>query len=155
MSDDSYSLQEMLTYAIQDEYLAQAEYAAIMKQFGTVKPFSNIIKSEGTHINLLLSLFKANNITVPANDATSKVVIPATLTDTYQAGITAEKNNIAMYDKFLKENLPSDVILVFQRLKIASQNHLAAFEQAAKNAGQFNPGRGRYSSIKGRGYRRS
>jgi len=40
----------------------QAEYKAVMAQYGTIKPFSNIIKSEGTHINLLLPLFKTYDI---------------------------------------------------------------------------------------------
>ena len=36
----------MLTYAIQDEYLAHAEYDYILKNFGDQRPASNIIKAE-------------------------------------------------------------------------------------------------------------
>jgi len=43
-ADQDLTIMDMLTYAIQDEYLARAEYAAIMAQFGTARPFTNIKK---------------------------------------------------------------------------------------------------------------
>ena len=44
----------MLTYAIQDEYLALAEYELIIEKYGSMRPFSNIINSEKTHIDMFL-----------------------------------------------------------------------------------------------------
>lgn len=40
------SLEQMLTCAIQDEYLARAEYEAIMQRHGQVRPFSSILRAE-------------------------------------------------------------------------------------------------------------
>jgi hypothetical protein len=129
--DTDYTLEEMLTYAIQDEYVAQAEYNAIIAKFGAVRPFSNIVKAESTHINLLTPLFNTYGYQVPANDAASYVAIPATLIESKAVGVTAEKNNIAMYQAFLKEDLPADVQIVFERLLAASENHLKAFENVS------------------------
>ena len=128
-ADKEYTLEEMLTYAIQDEYAAKAEYDAIIKTFDTTKPYTNIIKSEETHINLLLPLFDTYGYEVPADTASKNVVIPATLTETYPIGVDAEIKNIAMYEAFLKQDLPTDVANVFTYLQNASENHLSAFEK--------------------------
>ncbi len=131
VADDSFTLEEMMVYAIQDEYFAQAEYVAIMDAFGSQRPFSNIVLSEKTHIALLLPLFETYEFAVPVNDAESKVVLADTLLESYNLGVDAEIKNIAMYEAFLKEDLPEDVRAVFERLQAASENHLRAFENAA------------------------
>lgn len=130
-ADADYTLEEMITYAIQDEYAAQSEYDAIMDKFGTVRPYSNIIRSEATHISLLLPLFEEYGVEVPVNDAEDRTVVPDTLQESYQIGVEAEIKNIHMYQSFLKEDLPSDVRTAFERLSEASENHLKAFENAA------------------------
>jgi hypothetical protein len=129
--DTNYTLEEMLDYAIQDEFVAQAEYNAIIGKLGSVRPFSNIVRAESTHINLLLPLFKTYGYTVPTNEAASFVTVPTSLTESYAIGIAAEKNNIAMYQAFIKEDLPADVQIVFERLLAASENHLKAFQNAS------------------------
>ena len=126
--DKTYTLSEMLTYAIEDEYLAHAEYETIIATFGAKAPFTNIIKAEETHIARLLPLFEAYGVTVPENTAGTYTVVPATLLEAMQAGVTAEVSNIAMYEKFLSQDLSDDVRLVFTALKNASVKHLAAFE---------------------------
>ncbi|NCB36222.1 MAG: hypothetical protein EOM58_09285, partial [Clostridia bacterium] len=50
---ETYTLEQMLTYAMQDEYMAQAEYAAIIAAYGDNTPFANIINAEKTHVALL------------------------------------------------------------------------------------------------------
>lgn len=133
--DESLTLEEMLTYAIQDEYLAQGEYKAIMDEYGVQKPFSNIIKAEGRHIAMLLPLFDKYDVAVPKDDSADRVVLPGSLPESYKAGVDAEVLNIEMYDRFLKENLPEDVKIVFERLLSASEKHLAAFTRAASSSG--------------------
>ncbi len=125
----SFTLEEMLTYAIQDEYTARAEYELIMKTYDISRPFSNIMKSEETHIDMLLPLFEAYHIDVPIDESKEHIIIPETLKETYATGVQAEINNIAMYEKFLQQELPDDVREVFIRLKEASENHLRAFER--------------------------
>ncbi len=132
----TYTVEQMLTYAIQDEYLAQAEYRAIIGQFGVSNPFTNIMKAEGVHVQRLLPLFTAYNVAVPADTAAGHVVLPETLEDIYQTGVTAEIHNIGMYEAFLKqEGLPEDVRDVFEALKRASENHLQAFQRNADKPG--------------------
>lgn len=151
----TYTVDEMLTYAIQDEFLAQAEYKVIMDAYGVQRPFVNIIKAEGTHIQRLLPLFAAHNVAVPQDTALEHTVKPDTLQAAYEAGVTAEVHNIAMYEAFLKQdNLPDDVRAVFEALMRASQNHLRAFEQNATKSGtgSMNSGNGN-SQTGGRGNR--
>jgi hypothetical protein len=122
------TLQQMLTYAIQDEYLARAEYELIIQKYGSERPFSNIIQSEGTHIGMLVTLFEKYGFPVPENTASKYVVLPKGLKESFETGVQAEIENIAMYEKFLEKELPDDVRAVFQRLKDGSGNHLSAFQ---------------------------
>lgn len=132
---DTFTLEEMLTYAIQDEYLARAEYNAIMKEFGVQNPFVNIEKAENVHISLLEPLFKEYSIELPKDEAYKYVIVPDTLKEAFQTGIDAEIANIGIYEKFLEQkDLPDDVRAVFERLKAASENHLAAFERGLERA---------------------
>ncbi|MDD3478694.1 MAG: hypothetical protein PHP32_07440 [Candidatus Izemoplasmatales bacterium] len=126
----SFTLEEMLSYAIQDEYLAQAEYAAIIATYGEVRPFINIVAAEQTHIDLLLGLYETYGLNVPENTASDSVIIPESLTAAIATGIDAENANIAMYQAFLAQtDLPDDVKAVFEYLVNASANHLAAFSK--------------------------
>jgi hypothetical protein len=123
-----FTLEEMLNYAILDEYLAEAEYLAIIETFGEIKPFTNIILAEQRHIDLLLPLFDAYDIEVPQNNAVDSVVIPDTITSALATGVEAEEYNILMYETFLaQDNLPDDVREAFEYLMNASINHLSAF----------------------------
>lgn len=128
--DDSYTIEEMLTYALQDEYMAQAEYQAIIDVYGEVRPFTNIILAEGTHISLLLPLFETYGVTVFENTASDNIIIPDSITSALATGIQAEEMNIAMYEKFLStSDLPDDLREVFTYLRDASINHLEAFSK--------------------------
>ncbi len=132
----TYTLEEMLTYAIQDEYMAKAEYEAIQAAFGVNNPYTNIIKAEQTHQEELAKLFAEYGIAVPANTAAEKTVIPATLQETYATGVAAEIANIAMYETFLAQSgLPQEVRDTFTELMNASQSHLEAFSRNAEKSG--------------------
>ncbi|MDP3130426.1 MAG: hypothetical protein Q8N15_03705 [Bacillota bacterium] len=127
---DGYTLEEMLTAALQDEWLALAEYQAIIDTYGVIRPFTNIIAAEATHVALLLPLFEAYGIEVPENTAAAQVVVPDSITSALATGVAAEQANIAMYEVFLaQEDLPEDVANVFSYLKTASVNHLNAFSR--------------------------
>ncbi|MDD3478371.1 MAG: DUF2202 domain-containing protein [Candidatus Izemoplasmatales bacterium] len=130
ITDESLTLEDMLVYALQDEYTAQAEYAAIIAAYGETRPFINIVAAEQTHIDLLLPLFAAYGIDVPANTASDNVILPDSLTSAIATGIQAEEMNIAMYQLFLNSpDLPDDVRNVFTYLLQASENHLNAFQK--------------------------
>ncbi|HPJ01757.1 MAG TPA: hypothetical protein PKU80_02825 [Candidatus Limiplasma sp.] len=132
----TYTLEQMLTYAMQDEYMAQAEYAAIQEAFGVTNPYANIMQAELVHQQLLQPLFEAYGIAVPENTAAQNVVIPETLAETFAIGVQAEINNIAMYEAFLAQgDVPEDVQAVFNFLIRASQSHLNAFTRGAERLG--------------------
>lgn len=129
-SDVEYTLEEMLTYAIQDEYLAKAEYQLIISEYGDIKPFTNIVEAEQTHIDLLLPLFETYGIDLPENNASEYVSLPESITSALATGVEAEEANIAMYKAFLgQDNLPSDVRTVFEYLVNASEHHMNAFSK--------------------------
>jgi hypothetical protein len=121
------SMEEMLRYAIQDEYLARAEYYEVIDRLGSVRPFSNIVKAEETHVGMLVPLFEKYGLMVPDDTYASHVVVPDDLKTALQIGVQAEIDNIAMYESFLDRDLPDDVRAAFQKLKDASENHLRAF----------------------------
>lgn len=133
LSDSSITLDEALTYAIQDEFLAQARYDSVIEKLGPVRPFTQIKAAEQRHIEALLPLFKQYNVIVPVNDAARFINIPKMAEEALEAGGSAEIDNIAMYDKFLKiSDFPPNVQNVFSRLRHASRNHLAAFQAALR-----------------------
>jgi hypothetical protein len=127
---DNLTLSEMLTYAIQDEYLARSEYAQIIEKYGPIRPFSNIIKAEERHISYLIPLFEGYGYDVPKDTSDKYIVIPQDIKTALELGVDAEIENIEMYESFLKNDLPEDVQDIFERLKAASENHLRAFRHA-------------------------
>lgn len=126
-----YSLEEMLKYAIEDEYLAHAEYEVIINKFGDDRPFTNIIRAEEKHIGELEEIFKTYGLEIPVVDPSGHVVLPETIEQAFETGIKAEIENIAMYEKFLTGELPDDVREVFENLKKGSESHLQAFTRNA------------------------
>lgn len=126
--DNTLTKEKMLIYSIQDEYFAKKEYELIMDKYGSQKPFSNIIEAEKNHISQLTELFNTYKINIPEDNSKDYAVLPNSLDDAYKAGVTAEIDNIAMYDRFLKEDLPQDIKDTFVALRDASKKHLAAFQ---------------------------
>jgi len=149
--DTKYSVEEMLVYAIEDEYLAQTEYNVIMEEYGEQRPYVNIVKAEAKHISLLLPLFDEYGVAVPKKDWKSMVAVPASLEAANEIGVEAEEKNIAMYESFLKEKLPEDVKLVFERLMNASVNHLKAFQNTIDGTCTGDGGQNGKSNSSGRG----
>lgn len=146
----TYTLEQMLTYAIQDEYLAQAEYTAILNAYKTGAPFVSSLKAEENHISLLAKLFDTYGIAVPENTAQTLVTVPGSLDEAYDAGIQAETANIAMYDAFLAQtDLPEDVRSAFTALRNASENHLGAY---TRSCGKTGNGRNSTAGCMGNGY---
>lgn len=129
-SEEGYTLESMLTYALLDEYLAQATYAKIIEFYGEIRPFSKIALAEQTHIDLLLPLFETYGIEIPFNDASDEVIVPDSIASALATGVEAEKANLLMYETFLAQHdLPEDVKTVFELLHQASQKHLNALSK--------------------------
>ena len=131
ISDAELTLESMLNFALQDEFLARGEYQKIMNKFGEQRPFSNIIKAEVTHISLLKPLFIKYGFKLSPDRGLELATVPATFAETLKIGVEAEVANIEMYERFLKKDLPTDVREVFNRLLKGSESHLAAFTKRA------------------------
>lgn len=129
LSDKELTLEVMLNFALEDEYLARGEYQRIIETFGGKKPFTNIVKAEERHIAWLVPLYEKYGFALPTDRGIENAVIPANYEETFSIGVTAEIANIDMYSRFLTQDLPSDVKSVFIRLRTASENHLAAFQK--------------------------
>ena len=126
------TVEQMLTYAIQDEYLARAEYELIIGEYGSIRPFTNIMAAEQRHIEWVAEMFDEYGYPLPKDTANLYVSLPADLQSSFETGVQAEIDNIAMYESFLAEDLPADVRDLFERLKQASENHLRAFRNNLK-----------------------
>jgi hypothetical protein len=129
--------EQALIEAINDEYKARATYQKVMDKFGSVQPFSNIIKAEATHVAELKPLFSKYGIEVPKDEWYDKVPEFNTLQEACSAAVQAEIDNVKMYDEFFKFVKEKDIIDVFKRLRAASQDkHLPAFQHCADGGGR-------------------
>lgn len=122
---------EALGVLLEDERRAEALYAAVIAKHGDVRPFSNIIEAERRHQVALECLFESHGLPVPANPWKSKQAqAPVTLAGAFEAGVQAEVENVALYDRLMKTVTEPDLLEVFKRLRWASQErHLVAFRR--------------------------
>ncbi|PKL24729.1 MAG: hypothetical protein CVV47_09865 [Spirochaetae bacterium HGW-Spirochaetae-3] len=128
----AFTIVDMLRWAAEDEYLAHGEYAAIMKKFGAMRPYDNIMAAEEQHLAWLKEEFRIRGLPFPSDGSASAIVVPSDLKAAAQAGVDAEIANIAMYAAFLARPELSrpeyaSVKDLFERLMRASENHLKAF----------------------------
>ena len=125
------SVEDMLVYAMQDEVAAKAEYEALIEEFGSVRPITNILRAELRHIDALTPLLEAYGVDI--GDFVTTTSVPSSLDEAYQIGVDAEIKNIALYQSYLATELPEDVAAVFNRLATASTHHLDAFQRQLDN----------------------
>jgi hypothetical protein len=116
-----------LQEAILEEYGALNLYDAVIDQFGSVYPFSTIVRAEQTHVNALVKQAVKYGVEVPANPGLA--VSFDTLADACSAGVEAEIADAALYDDLKLVTTHTDLLRVYDRLQSASLNqHLPAFE---------------------------
>ena len=129
----SASARVALEEAIADEYRAETIYQGVIDDFGQVTPFVNILTAEQRHSSAIARLFVTRGLPVPAN-AWTVATVPhyPSLPAACAAGVIAERDNIAIYDRVMSLDLPTDVRTVFENNRAASLfNHLPAFERCA------------------------
>ena len=130
-----------LLAALDDEYKAEATYQAVLDKHGDVRPFSNIILAEQRHQEMVKAEMDRRGWAYGPNPYTGTIKAPATLLEACQTGVTAEIENIALYDKLLPTIDDAAARDVLTRLQWASrENHLPAFERCVARGG--TPGRG-------------
>ena len=130
LADNNLTMEEMFTYAIQDEYLAHGEYAYVLETFGDQAPFNNIVSAEAQHITEMTVLFEKYNLAVPADESADHIQRAADVREALDNCATGEVDNIAMYNKFLEQDIPDDVRATFTALRNASEGHLQAFNKS-------------------------
>jgi hypothetical protein len=124
---------EGLLKALDDEYRAWATYTQVIEDFGQVRPFTNIQKSEAQHMAALVSLFERYDLTVPDNPWVGNVDSFGSRQDACMAGVEAEIANAALYDELFATTERGDILTVYQDLQRAStNNHLRAFERCVQ-----------------------
>ena len=143
----------MLDILYQDEYNTKSTYEEIIDEFGPNILYNNLIQAEAQHMNALERIYTRYDIQIPNMDARTPN-LPDNLLDTYTLGKEAEEANIALYDKYLDEDLPEDIRFTFERLMNASYHHLDAFNQAIANDGNLDSfNTMRQGGMRGRNFR--
>lgn len=127
-----------LASAIEDEYRAEAFYAAVIEKFGPVRPFSNIIGAERRHADAIRALMLDYGIEPPQNafldDPAITATMPATVADSCRMGVEAEITNRDLYGKQLLPAVTAypDITATLKQLAAASETrHLPAFQRCA------------------------
>ena len=132
---------KQLQYLVEEEKLARDVYNYLAANVTTQK-FSNIAKSEQTHMTYIANLLKTYKVWNPAATTKPGVFRNADLQKLYNdliasgktsvaaafaAGVTIEQTDIADLEKDLASNMPADIQAAMESLLRGSQNHLAAF----------------------------
>ncbi len=122
-----------LREALDDEYRAWAIYDQVIADFGELRPFSNIREAEARHMEALRALFERYRLPLPENPWPGKVPRYASLQEACAAGVAAEIENGALYERLLASTQRPDILIVFRNLQEASQQrHLPAFQRCVE-----------------------
>jgi len=125
--------QQALADALDDEYKSHETYQRVIRDFGPVRPFINIVEAEARHISALLALFEKYVVSPPANRWSEHTPRFAGVHEACVAGVQGEVENVALYDRLLLATRRQDVLEVFQALRSASQDrHLPAFQRCVQ-----------------------
>lgn len=137
--NEEHALQEVLD----DEYRAWATYDQVIRDFGPERPFINIRDAEARHIGALRALFERYGLELPENPWPGRAPRFASLREACEAGIDAEIENAALYDRLMRSTDREDILALFDNLRRASQErHLPAFRRGATRGHGRGRGRG-------------
>ena len=121
---------------LDDEYKSRETYAQVIRDFGELRPFINIVDAEGRHVNALLGVFQRYGVTPPANRwAGGKAPRFASFHEACVESVKGEIDNVAIYDRALQSTRRTDILSVYEALRSASQDrHLPAFRRCVERA---------------------
>ena len=138
-----------LKMALDDEYKAEATYAAVLSKFADARPFVNIIEAERRHAAMVVVHYQTYGMAVPANPYLGQISAPDTLLGACELGRDAEIENIALYDRIIPTVENAAIQQTLTQLQWASrEKHLPAFQRCIDRGGTLGGGQGRG---KGRG----
>ncbi len=125
--------EQALLMALDDEYKAKATYEQVIEDFGAIRPFTNIKRSEEKHIEALIPLLNKYGVAIPDNPYLGNIASFNSIKEACLGGVQAEVDNVALYDKIEAMVDQEDILNVFDRLRWASQErHLPAFQRCAR-----------------------
>ena len=147
----SETVRSALIEALEDEYKAIATYRGVIERFGAVRPFVNLIASEQRHAEALERLCARYDAELP--QPSPRVDPPGSLLEACRAGVVAEVENAALYDRLIAQTAGHpDVQRVFRRLQAASRDrHLVAFRRCVeRESWGLTAGSGEATAARGR-----
>jgi hypothetical protein len=134
--------EQQLLYLIEEEKLAHDVYTIFYEKYGA-RVFGNILESESTHQERVLTLLNARNIQDPRsseigvftnsdlqnfyNDLIAQGM--QSETEAFKAGVIIEETDIADLTEQLSTTTDEDVVLALEDLRRGSENHLRAFNK--------------------------
>jgi len=136
---------DALRQALDDEYRAEAIYASVIDSFGDVRPFVNIVEAERRHADHAKADMNRLGITYDQiNPYLSTFAAPSSVLVACKQGVSAEIENIALYDRLIPTIKDAGVRATLTRLQWASrERHLPAFKRCVARGGAMGMGRGR------------
>jgi hypothetical protein len=129
-SPDGPVLTAVLDSAWQDARRAESICLRVLADHGNVLPFFNIVIAEQRHSTAIEGLLLRRRLPLPTSLWTLDTVPRyPTVAAACAAGVVAERENVALYDRLLSRTIPADVHQVFGSNRRASvERHLPAFE---------------------------
>ncbi|MFH1404049.1 MAG: DUF2202 domain-containing protein [Candidatus Altiarchaeota archaeon] len=119
--------------AINDEYRLKASYDSIFNDYGRLTPFTNLHSAEQEHVADLANLFEKYRLRVPKDNWSKSGIRYSSIEEACVAGVEAERQNAAMYDRLIPNVEDPDVRHVFAKLRDASREyHLPELERCVR-----------------------
>ena len=134
--------EELLVYLIEEEKLAHDVYTVLGDAWGG-NTFTNILSSETTHQDQVLSLLSSYGIADPRSSEVGVFVNPElqalydqliaqgmqSQTEAYKVGVLIEETDIADLTVAINSSSDQTIVNTLNKLLSASQSHLSAFSK--------------------------
>jgi hypothetical protein len=122
-----------MNQTLQDEYHAESIYLGVLADLGDQRPFANVVYAEQRHSEAIVRLYGNHGLVAPVSQWTvDNVPHFDSVTEACTAAVSAELDNVALYDTYLTLDLPQDVRNVFENNRAASlERHLPAFQSCS------------------------
>lgn len=136
------STNDLLLYLIEEEKLAHDVYTVLGETWGG-NTFSNILASETTHQDQVLSLLNTYGLEDPRSSEIGVFVNPdlqalydqliaqgmTSQTEAYKVGVLIEETDITDLTTAINSTSDATIVATLEKLRSASENHLAAFSK--------------------------
>lgn len=122
------TVEKMLTYSIESQYLTNYMNNTIIEKFGKVRPYNVMVENNKKNISKLEILFYKNKLVVPEDISKGYFTANSDFNKNLELSYENEMKKIVMFETFLKKGLPEDVRTAFELLKLNSKKNLQAIE---------------------------